>query len=65
MPWMQTFMLMVTDRLRDDDGEVTIEYGILVVFVALALIAAAGALSDGIGVWFDRIAAFVSSRPAS
>ena len=64
MPWLQTLMLALTDRLTDDDGEVTIEYGILVVFVALALIAAAGVLSGSIDGWFSRIGNFIGGLSA-
>jgi Flp pilus assembly pilin Flp len=59
--WLQMLVDELTHRVGDDDGEVTIEYGILVVFVALALIAAAGFLSGSIDGWFDRIGAYISS----
>lgn len=62
--WLQLLVHESTHRVVDDDGEVTIEYGILVVFVALALIAAAGVLSGSIDGWFDRIAAFVDALSA-
>lgn len=68
MLWLQMLMLEVADRRRDDDGEVTIEYGILVVFVALALIAGATALSGSIDGWFDKIGAWIgglSGGPAA
>ena len=65
MPWLQTLLLALMTAWSDDDGEVTIEYGILVVFVALALIAAAGVLSGSIETWFGNIGTFISGLAAS
>lgn len=47
-----------------EEGEVTIEWGVLVVFIALALIAVVGVIVGGIGTWFQTITDFISTRPA-
>lgn len=65
MPWLQLFVQNTLQRLDRDEGEVTIEYGVLVVFVALALIAAVGLIVGGIETWFQRIADFIGGRPGS
>jgi Flp pilus assembly pilin Flp len=45
---------------RDESGEVTIEWGILVVFIALALILVVGVIVGGINTWFTSIASFIA-----
>lgn len=56
----------VKDRFHlEERGAVTIEYGVITVFIALALIAVVGVLVDGVGTWFGNIAAFISGRPSS
>ena len=50
-------------RVRDDKGAVTIEYGVLAVFIALALILVVGVLVGGIETWFENISDFISGQP--
>ncbi|MFP5310682.1 MAG: Flp family type IVb pilin [Actinomycetes bacterium] len=47
----------------DEKGAVTIEYGVITVFIALALIAVVGVLVGGVGEWFGNIADFISGQP--
>lgn len=51
-------------RYGTEDGAVTIEYGVLVVFMALGLIAVVGVLTGGIQTWFQAISDFIGSQPA-
>jgi len=52
------------DRARNESGAVTIEYGVLAVFIALALIAVVGILVGGLDSWFTAISDFISDQPA-
>jgi Flp pilus assembly pilin Flp len=47
----------------DEKGAVTIEYGVITVFIALALIAVVGVLVGGVGTWFTNIANFITGQP--
>lgn len=55
VPWLEMMLHMLTDRLDREDGEVTIEYGILVVFLAIVLVTAIGYMTGGIETWFEAI----------
>lgn len=55
VPWLEMMLHMLTDRLDREDGEVTIEYGILVVFLAIVLVTAIGYMTGGIETWFQAI----------
>lgn len=50
-------------RIRSEEGAVTIEYGVLAVFIALALIAVVGVLVGGIDDWFQSISDFIGIQP--
>ena len=54
---------VLQSRVRSERGAVTIEYGVLAVFIALALILVVGILVDGIGEWFTNISEFISGQP--
>jgi Flp pilus assembly pilin Flp len=60
---LDTLQAYAQTRLRDERGAVTIEYGVLAVFIALALIAVVGVLVGGIDTWFGNIATFISGQP--
>lgn len=52
-----TNLMQHTQRfLRDEEGAVAIEYGLLAVLVALGIVAGAGALGTGLGTLFTNIA---------
>jgi Flp pilus assembly pilin Flp len=50
-------------RLSSERGAITIEYGVVVVFIALALIGVVGVLVGGVSTWFSRIGAFIGATP--
>lgn len=52
-----TNLMQQTQRfLRDEEGAVAIEYGLLAVLVALGIVAGASALGTGLGTLFTNIA---------
>lgn len=57
-----TMQVYAQTRLRDERGAVTIEYGVLAVFIALALIVVVGVLVGGINTWFTNISNFISGQ---
>lgn len=59
-------MEQLRQAARSERGEVTIEWGVLVVFIALALITVVGIIVTGISDWFTAISDFVgSTTPAA
>ena len=50
-------------RIRDEDGAVTIEYGVITVFIALGMIAAALVLVPGVTEWFGNIVTYIKALP--
>ena len=50
----QTFMADVRNKFRGEDGAVATEYGLLLVLIALAIVAAATALGLAIAGVFQR-----------
>lgn len=55
LPLIMNYLQAQLARTRDEDGAVTVEYGILVVFIAIALAVVVGVLVTGIGDWFQNI----------
>lgn len=61
-PWsegesvLDLFRLWVRTRLSDDRGATMVEYGLLIVLIALVAAAAALALGGGLSTIFQRIA---------
>lgn len=53
------FVLWLAERMRDDRGATMVEYGLLVVLIALVAAAGAGALGIALDALFDRIAALL------
>jgi pilus assembly protein Flp/PilA len=56
---------MKLQAVRDDRGAITIEYGILVVFIALAVVAGVTTFGTQLNAWLGRIAAAVAAVPAA
>ncbi|MBN7778626.1 Flp family type IVb pilin [Nitratireductor aquimarinus] len=42
--------------LKDESGATAIEYGLLAALIAVGIIAAAGALGDGVSATFEKVA---------
>lgn len=59
-----TLRVWVDTKLRDERGAITIEYGILVVFIALAVVAGVTTLGEGIITWLEGLAAQVGALPS-
>lgn len=53
--WLMTIPSRLVDRLRDDDGAISVEYGVLIAIVALGLVTTGATLTGGIDAWFQRI----------
>jgi pilus assembly protein Flp/PilA len=53
------FVLWLAERMRDDRGATMVEYGLLVVLIALVAAVGAGALGIALDALFDEIAAML------
>ena len=52
---MKKLMQNTVRFLRDEEGVVAIEYGLMAVFIALAIVVGAGLLGDGLNTLFTNI----------
>jgi Flp pilus assembly pilin Flp len=60
---LDNLRLALRGRVASERGAVTIEYGVIVVFIALALITVVGVLVGGVNTWFGKIANFIQGQP--
>lgn len=63
LPLIMNYLQAELARTRDEDGAVTIEYGILVAVIALGLVAVGVALVAAISGWFTDMGTSVSTLP--
>lgn len=61
LTFVRVLAMRFDDKRHGQRGAITVEYGLVLVFIAIALAVAITALGTSIGAWLDSIAAAVTA----